>query len=171
MESKLTPFGRCATPFLSLQLIFCLSVVCTTSCCGQILAVPVTASAIAWNSSTAMDVSSEKKKLTAAIRSNQFDPASKAVDRLIKIGTPKAIEALVSVGLGGDHYGIERYIGSKLVGLPAGVGFCTGFASWRLRIAVLRFVSSWRWYSPIVPSWQPTRLFSPTFTTTILLLR
>ncbi|OUU22740.1 MAG: hypothetical protein CBC13_07210 [Planctomycetia bacterium TMED53] len=123
MESKSTPFGRCATPFLSLQLIFCLSVVCTTSCCGQILAVPVTASAIAWNSSTAMDVSSEKKKLTAAIRSNQFDPASKAVDRLIKIGTPKAIEALVSVGLGGDHYGIERYIGSKLVGLPAGEAF------------------------------------------------
>ena len=69
------------------------------------------------------DVNSEKKRLSAAIRGDKFDPASVAVDRLIKIGTPKAIDALVSVGLGGDHYGIERYIGSKLVGLPAGDAF------------------------------------------------
>ncbi|MDG1455134.1 MAG: VWA domain-containing protein [Planctomycetota bacterium] len=69
------------------------------------------------------DVSAEKKKLLNAIRSDQFDPASRAVDSLVKIGTPKAFDALVSVGLGGDYYGIERYIGSKLVSLPAGEGF------------------------------------------------
>ncbi|NCG55764.1 MAG: hypothetical protein GWP35_02555, partial [Proteobacteria bacterium] len=69
------------------------------------------------------DISAEKKKLLNAIRSDQFDPASRAVDSLVKIGTPKAVDALVSVGLGGDYYGIARYIGSKLVSLPAGEGF------------------------------------------------
>ena len=76
-----------------------------------------------WSPVAHGDVNSEKKKLSAAIRSDQFDPASQAVDRLIKLGSPKAIEALVTVGLGGDHYGIERYIGSKLVGLPPGEAF------------------------------------------------
>ncbi len=114
MESKTTLHGSTAIPVVSILFLL---IACLIS--PKCIAEPVPLISL----SSQMDVSAEKKKLNAAIRSNQFDSASRAVDRLIQIGTPKAIEALVSVGLGGDNYGVERYIGSKLVGLPEGEAF------------------------------------------------
>lgn len=70
-----------------------------------------------------VDVSRSKSKLAAAIRQERFDEASRAVDELILDGSKKAIEALIQVGFAGDFYGIERYVGSKLVGIPAGPAF------------------------------------------------
>ena len=69
------------------------------------------------------DVSRAKSKLASAIQQERFDEASRAVDQLILDGSKKAIEALIQVGFAGDFYGIERYIGSKLVGIPTGPAF------------------------------------------------
>ncbi len=68
------------------------------------------------------DISRARSQLAGAIQKDRFDEASRAVDELVKDGSKKAIDALVQVGLGGQSYGIERYIGSKLVGIPAGEG-------------------------------------------------
>ncbi|MGE4619375.1 MAG: hypothetical protein AAEJ04_06140, partial [Planctomycetota bacterium] len=69
------------------------------------------------------DVSRSKAKLAAAIQQERFDAASHAVDELIQDGSKKAIEALIQVGFAGDFYGVERYIGSKLVGIDTGPAF------------------------------------------------
>ena len=68
-------------------------------------------------------VSKLKKQLAAAIAGDDFRAGSVAVDRLVEEGSKKAIEALVDVGLIGEAYALERYIGSKLVGMPAGESF------------------------------------------------
>ncbi|MDE0959540.1 MAG: VWA domain-containing protein [Planctomycetota bacterium] len=68
------------------------------------------------------DVSRAKSQLAGAIQKDRFDEASRAVDELVDDGSKKAINALVQIGLVGQSYGIERYIGSKLVGIPAGEG-------------------------------------------------
>ncbi|MEE2858077.1 MAG: VWA domain-containing protein [Planctomycetota bacterium] len=69
------------------------------------------------------DISKARVQLASAIQQDRFDEASRAVDVLIIDGSKKAIEAVVQVGLGGNSYAIERYIGSKLVGLKPGPGF------------------------------------------------
>ncbi|RTZ89346.1 MAG: hypothetical protein DSY81_00965 [Bacillota bacterium] len=69
------------------------------------------------------DISRAKVQLASAIQQDRFDEASRAVDALILDGSKKAIEAVVQIGLGGNSYAIERYIGSKLVGLKPGAGF------------------------------------------------
>ncbi|HIC24115.1 MAG TPA: hypothetical protein EYO84_11845 [Planctomycetes bacterium] len=69
------------------------------------------------------DISRAKAVLANAIAQQRFDEASRAVDVLVLDGSKKAIEALVQVGLGGDYYGIERYIGSKLIGIDPGAAF------------------------------------------------
>ena len=69
------------------------------------------------------DISRAKSMLANAIQQQRFDEASRAVDELVLDGSKKAIEALVQVGFGGDFYGIERYIGSKLIGIKTGPAF------------------------------------------------
>ncbi len=69
------------------------------------------------------DISRSKSKLAAAIQQQRFDEASRAVDELIRDGSKRAIEALIQIGFAGDYYGIERYIGSKLAGIPTGPAF------------------------------------------------
>ena len=72
---------------------------------------------------TPTDVSRSKSILASAIQQERFNEASRAVDELILDGSKKAIEALIQVGFAGDFYGIERYIGSKLIGIAPGPGF------------------------------------------------
>lgn len=68
-------------------------------------------------------VSKYKKQLGAAIIGKDFRAGTVAVDHLISDGSKKAVEALIDIGLVGELYPLERYIGSKLVGLPAGDAF------------------------------------------------
>ena len=72
---------------------------------------------------TPTDISRSKSLLASAIQQERFNEASRAVDELILDGSKKAIEALIQVGFAGDFYGIERYIGSKLIGIAPGPGF------------------------------------------------
>ncbi len=72
---------------------------------------------------TVDDISRAKSQLASAIQQDRFDEGSRAVDVLIIDGSKKAIDAVVQIGLGGNSYAIERYIGSKLVGLKPGPGF------------------------------------------------
>ncbi len=83
---------------------------------GPVLAAELTVPA-------ASDIGQARSKLAAAIQRDDFDGASRAVDELALDGSKKAVDALVQVGLGGHSYSIERYIGSKLVGIPTGAGF------------------------------------------------
>lgn len=71
----------------------------------------------------AQSVSAEKLRLAQSLGAKNFGEATQAVDALIAIGSDDAIEALISVGLKGDFYGIEQYIGGRLLGLPEGKAF------------------------------------------------
>jgi len=68
----------------------------------------------------AQSVSQAKNRLAAAIAAKDFSRATAAVDDLIEIGTNSGLDALISTGLRGDYYGIERYIGGKIMGIPEG---------------------------------------------------
>ena len=64
-----------------------------------------------------------KGRLGQAISQKNFKAATEAVDDLIAINSKKSVEALISVGLKGNYYGIEQYIGGKILGMPAGEAY------------------------------------------------
>lgn len=63
-----------------------------------------------------------KKRLIQGLEKRDFGLATGAVDDLIALGSEKGLDAVVSVGLAGDYYGLERYIAGKLVAVPKGEG-------------------------------------------------
>jgi len=71
----------------------------------------------------AESLSAARDRLAAAIQKKDFPAATSAVDSLIEMDSAEAIEALVSLGLKGDFYGVERYIGGRILGLPEGAAF------------------------------------------------
>ncbi len=72
---------------------------------------------------SAESVREARGRLAASIVKKDFPGATAAVDALMEIGTPKAMEALISVGMKGDYYGLEQYIGGRILGLPKGEAF------------------------------------------------
>lgn len=71
----------------------------------------------------AESVSQARSRLAAAIQKKSFPEATSAVDSLIEMETPDAMEAMISVGLKGDYYGLEQYIGGRILNLPEGEAF------------------------------------------------